>query len=186
MKILISSILAGIMIAIGSIVYLQVGGAIGAFTFAIGLMTITLFDLHLYTGKVSYLTKNNELLYIGTVLLGNIIGCCTMFAFPVAAAVPIVEAKVAAHWSVTLVEAMLCNMLIYIGVEGKKKGSLATLILAVGAFILAGFEHSIASICFIISARYFTWDTLLYLIITILGNAFGGILLFRARRYMSE
>ena len=172
------------MIAIGSIVYLQVGGAIGAFTFAIGLTAILLFGLHLYTGKVSYLTSYKDIPYIITIFIGNLIGCCIMFAFPMAAAIPIVEAKVLAHWSVTFVEAMLCNMLIYIAVEGFRRAGGIITILAVGAFILAGFEHSIASICFIISARYFTWATGIYLLNVTLGNAAGGLLLHWVRVYL--
>lgn len=181
MKVFISSVLAGIMIAIGSITYLQVGGAIGAFVFAVGLLSIMEFKFHLFTGKVSYLNSYKELPYIITILCGNIIGCCLMFAFPSAAAIPIVASKVAASPIITFIEAILCNILIYVGVEGYKNDHLITLIFAIGAFILAGFEHSIASVCFIIAAGAFTWPTLLYLLIVIAGNAIGGILFHKAR-----
>lgn len=183
MKILTSSILAGVAIAIGTIAYLQVGGVIGAFIFAIGLLTITQFNLHLFTGKVSYITSYKEIPYILTVIVGNLIGCCLMFAFSAPAAVPIVAAKVATPLWLTFVEAMLCNILIYIGVEANRQGNIIGLILAVAAFIIAGFEHSIASACFIIAALHFTPATFVYLIIAFIGNAVGGILFHKLRMF---
>ena len=44
------AILAGIMIAIGCVCYILVGGIGGAALFSIGLMTVCLYQLPLFTG----------------------------------------------------------------------------------------------------------------------------------------
>ena len=44
------AILAGMMIAIGCVCYILVGGVAGAALFSIGLMTVCLFELPLFTG----------------------------------------------------------------------------------------------------------------------------------------
>ena len=44
------SILAGMMIAVGCVLYLTVGGVAGACAFAVRLMTICEFGLKLFTG----------------------------------------------------------------------------------------------------------------------------------------
>ena len=49
--------LAGILIAVSAIVYLKIGGVVGAFLFSIGLLTILHFKLGLFTGKAGLLSK---------------------------------------------------------------------------------------------------------------------------------
>lgn len=49
--------LAGILIAVSAIVYLKIGGIVGAFLFSIGLLTILHFKLRLFTGKAGLLSK---------------------------------------------------------------------------------------------------------------------------------
>jgi formate/nitrite transporter FocA (FNT family) len=186
MKTFISAIMAGMMIAIGALVYLQLQGIAGAVFFAIGLLAIVELNFHLFTGKVSYLFQNNNLPSIIHILLGNAIGCCIMFFFPREAATSIVIGKIETSLLITFIEAALCNMLIYIAVESFKNGNVIALIFAVATFILAGLEHSIASMCFIVSARMFTWSALIYLIVAILGNAVGGLLIHNVRMKVKQ
>lgn len=182
-SILLSSILAGVMISIGSVAYLAVNNiTIGALLFCIGLLSILYYKLNLYTGKISYITKLNELSYIMTVLLGNLIGCCLMFAFPNDNATNIILTKMDSSYIILFIEAMLCNILIYIAVETFNNKYFVVTILAVMVFVVAGFEHSIASMCLIISSRLFNVDTLLYMTVVTIGNAIGGILFHRLRR----
>lgn len=54
MKILSNSILGGVMIAIASYIYLQIGGIAGAFLFSIGLLSILNMDFKLYTGAIGF------------------------------------------------------------------------------------------------------------------------------------
>lgn len=180
-RILISSILAGVMISISSIAYLNTIPVVGSFIFAVGLLSILHFKLDLFTGKVPYITTCMELPYILTVLTGNVIGCCIMFAFPTAVASQVISSALTVYPVITFLKAMLCNVLIYIAVESYKKSDILTVILSIAAFVIAGFDHSVARICFIISARVFNYDVVKYILIVILGNAFGGIIFHRLR-----
>ena len=45
------SILAGMVIALGCILYLNIGGTLGAFCFSVGLMSVVLYKFKLFTGK---------------------------------------------------------------------------------------------------------------------------------------
>ena len=69
------SILAGIMIAIGGIVYLEVGGIIGAFLFSMGLLAVLNFKLELFTGKAGLLATNEiDWRDLSRIWIGNFIG----------------------------------------------------------------------------------------------------------------
>lgn len=182
-RILISSILAGIMISGATISYINAPTLIsGAFIFSIGLLTILQFKLNLYTGVVSYVASWKDFVSLIIIVLGNIVGCCLMFLFPSDVAIDIVQQKLAASHITLFVEAMLCNILIYVAVEAYKNNHIIVVIFAVASFIFAGFEHSIANICFFISARIITFDTLVNITVVIFGNALGGILFHRLRK----
>ena len=174
------SILAGICIAIGSLVYLNYQGPIGAILFATGLFSILLLNLNLYTGKIGYINSFKELLTMGLIILGNFIGCCIMFAFPYSAtAEMIIGLKMFSPIYLIFVKSFLCGILIYIAVEGYKKKIYLITLLSIPTFILIGAEHSIANICFFIAARYFSFEAFVFFIIVIIGNALGSICIHR-------
>lgn len=54
MATLIKSIWAGIAIAIGAMVYVNIGGPMGALFFSIGLLMVFFLKLKLYTGVVGF------------------------------------------------------------------------------------------------------------------------------------
>lgn len=73
------SILAGMMIAIGGIIYLTLSGIEGALLFSMGLLTILSLKLELFTGKAGLLTtqeiKPSKLFEIW---IGNFLGTWIM------------------------------------------------------------------------------------------------------------
>ena len=73
----VSAVLAGMMIGMGGTVYLsQSNPVVGSFLFAVGLFTVVVFQLHLFTGKIGYLPFQN-LAYLAELLitwLGNLVG----------------------------------------------------------------------------------------------------------------
>ena len=191
LRIFADSVLAGVMISIGCTVSLSVGGGIpGAFLFAVGLLAICVLQYSLFTGKVCY-AKSGDALRIIFILIGNLIGTFGMafvisFSKPglIEAAETLSETKLAESWHVIIL-GILCNMLIYIAVEGFRREQHGTsgallLVLCVMVFILCGFEHSIANSFYLAlggklgEAR--TWS---YLIMNIIGNAIGGLLICR-------
>lgn len=83
------------MIAIASYIYLSVGGIVGAIMFSIGLLTILNMQFKLFTGSVGYIKSKDDIKDNFIILIGNIIGACGILAFPHAAALSLVSAKIA-------------------------------------------------------------------------------------------
>lgn len=176
---LLRAILAGVCIAIGAILYLTLGGVVGAVLFSIGLFSILLLKLKLYTGAIGYIKTYKEIPTMGLIILGNLIGCCLMFAFPFEGASAIIANKLSAPLFLTFIRAMLCGVLIYVAVEGYKANNSLITLISIPSFILLGAEHSIADFCFFIAARYISWDSILFLLTVIIGNALGSIIFHR-------
>lgn len=174
-KTFISAILAGLMISLGSIAYLNEPSIFGCLLFSVGLLAILDCQLDLFTGKVSYITSYKEFPYILIVLLGNILGCSVLVAFPSAVAKQLITDMLKVSMFYILIESILCNILIYIAVEAHNKHNIFVTVLSVTAFVASGLRHSIATICMTISARMFSLQILGYLLLIILGNAIGGI-----------
>ena len=69
------SILAGFMIGMGGIIYLTLGGVVGALFFSLGLMTIITFKFELFTGKAGLLATNEIGFWkLCKIWLGNLLG----------------------------------------------------------------------------------------------------------------
>jgi len=189
-----SAILAGIMIGIGGSVYLTLTASgnklAGALLFAVGLFTIIIFKLHLYTGKVGYLPIPGDNIKVKTLsiiftVLGNLIGTFTFgaaFSRRLIANTDVlnmVELKLNLPlWDAFLL-AIPCGILMFVAVEGYRRAESDVakgiiVLFSVAVFILAGFEHSIADMFYIGAAGVFTSDAALFLLIVILGNAVGG------------
>ena len=95
------SVLAGIFISIGAIVYLKVGGVVGAILFSVGLMSVLAFQAKLFTGKAGLLIHREiNPIELGKIWLGNWFGCCMvtlLIAFtPLGAVVSEAAAAIAA------------------------------------------------------------------------------------------
>ena len=186
-SLLIQAIFAGICISIAATVFLSVGGGVvGSLLFSMGLLTILSFQFKLYTGVVGYTSTKKDILNILIILIGNIIGCCLIIAFPSAAAGTLVATKLTAPiWSV-LIKSIVCGFLMYIAVEAFKKQQPYLTVLSVMSFISLGAEHSIANICFFLSAQIFDLYGVVFILINILGNAVGAITTHNLINYIKE
>ena len=180
LKIYCKSILAGLFIAIGGTIYLSLDNQIiGALFFSVGLLGICATNQMLLTGRCCYPTDVFELTMT---FFGNMIGA-VWGAFIVIAAKPnVIEKanamcanKITEGWRVVLL-GFLCNILIYLAVEGYKAGHVALLIIAVATFILCGFEHSIANIFyFTVGGENISGLTgTIYILANVFGNLLGG------------
>lgn len=199
-----NALLAGICIALGCTVYLRVinlfpgANIVAALLFAVGLFTICTRGYALYTGKVCYLFDNPLRPYLcdlGIIWLGNFCGCAliallqsftTLFGetgINVVAA-NVVRQKSEASYLAFFLLAILCNIFIYIAVNGYAKnphqlGKYLALFFGVMCFILAGTEHSIADMYFWCASGQILdipGDSIIRLLLATLGNAVGGIL----------
>lgn len=180
---------AGLMIAIGCAVFLACDNKyVGSALFAVALLTICYLGYSLYTGKIGFLaishTKDDFLtVFIG--LAGNIVAT-SLFSYMGRIALPalgekaetIVSAKLTLLPHETFIRAIFCGVLMYIAVATYKKSSSAFgIIYAVPAFILCGFEHSIADIGYFSYGAEFSLDAVIFIAIVILGNTVGGLIL---------
>ena len=189
LKTIISSILAGMLISIGGMACLLSDYKfIGALIFAVGLFGVMTYKLSLYTGKVGYVLENPPIFVVEVLLIivGNFIGCLLMgLAFPLDQAIAACEARLAVDELTVLFKGICCGVLVFIAVDQYlTKNSYLALFICIPAFILAGFEHSIADMFFFSSAGIFNADSLIFILIVILGNAIGCLLIPAYRKYV--
>lgn len=178
----LKAVLAGCAIGIGGAVYLNCDNKyVGAFFFCVGLITVVYFGLNLFTGKVGYLSGWRDIPKMLLYIAGNTVGAALPGALAHGAAVPVVAAKLALPFYVLFIKAIFCGILMYIAVElFRSKNTVLGILLGVPAFILAGFEHSIADIYYCFAARAFSLDVVVMILVIILGNAVGSILFAQA------
>ena len=193
LKILVRAILAGIMISIGGTIYLSLENKmLGAFLFSIGLFAICTNGYNLYTGKIGYVIENKikYLLELLLTLLGNIIGtvsCGYLLSLSRIStslrekAQLICEIKLNDNLLSIFILAVFCGIIMYLAVDLYKKlndfGKYMGIFLGITVFILAGFEHCVANMYYFSAADMWSWKTVLYVLVMVLGNSTGSILL---------
>ena len=190
-NILFKGIYAGMMIGIGGTVYLSISNSIiGAIFFSVGLLTICIYKMNLYTGMIGYIIEN-KLNYIVTLLLtliGNFIGTMitsllvlnTRIANLSVRAKEISAIKINDNYLSIFILSIFCGMLMYIAVNTfkKEKDSIVrylAIFICVIVFILSGFEHCIANMYYISLAKLWSLKAVLSMLIMILGNSVGSI-----------
>lgn len=190
-NILFKGIYAGMMIGIGGTVYLSISNSIiGAIFFSVGLLTICIYKMNLYTGMIGYIIEN-KLNYIVTLLLtliGNFIGTMitsllvlnTRIANLSVRAKEISSIKINDNYLSIFILSIFCGMLMYIAVNTfkKEKDSIVrylAIFICVIVFILSGFEHCIANMYYISLAKLWSLKAVLSMLIMILGNSVGSI-----------
>ena len=187
---LVKSVGAGALIGIGATIFMAAPDkTVGAFLFAIGLIAICIFKLNLYTGKIGYVFENKNYLEILLIWAGNLIGCfLTSFAVRLARpdlaeiANGMLLKKAGMSWWALLICAFFCGVIMFLAVDVYKRGNdfgrYLGIIFGIPVFILSGFEHSIADMCYFIygikTVEEF-WFALGILVIVSIGNAIGGI-----------
>ncbi len=189
MKRLFNGISAGILISIGGSVFLSADNKyVGAMFFCVALICICAKSYLLFTGKVGYLVEDHTKSNVGDVLLallGNTIGT-VVCGYAIRYALPVVgnvaeitcAAKLEQTFLMTLVRGILCGILMYLAVSiYKEKGTYISILFCVPAFIIAGFEHSIADIFYFAASGIVSLRAFGFVWTVILGNALGGMLL---------
>ncbi len=192
--VLLSSILAGICIAVGGTVFLSVENrVIGASLFSIGLFYVVSYGLWLYTGRIGYLPVRDrayaaDLLvtlagnFAGTFCVGTLLRQTRAAANLIERAAALSEAKLTDSLPSIFILAVFCGVLMYVGVNGfavfeHAPGKYLSVYLAVSVFILCGFEHCVANMYYYTLAGVWTdgraW---LSLLVMVAGNSVGSIL----------
>ena len=178
------SIVAGMMIAIGGVIYLTLSGLEGALLFSMGLLTILCLKLELFTGKAGLLATREitpgKLLEIW---IGNFIGTLGMALMLLLTprgielsnkAMEIVAVRLANGFFVNLIYGIFCGMLMFMAVKTWQftNGNPFYAMMPVGIFIVCGFNHCVADMFYLhIGCLHFSdyW----VLIPTTIGNLIG-------------
>ena len=193
-KTFIGAVLAGIAIGLGGLVFLSVDNkVIGSLLFTIGLFTVCTMGLNLFTGKVCYTFQNDTAYKIGlpVIWLGNLVGtgltagCAWMTRVAPAVsekAMGLCQTKLGDTYASLFFLGILCNIFIYIGVEGYKSnphefGKYLALVFGVMVFILCGTEHCVAEMFYFWMAGGWSGQAGVRLLVITLGTAVGGVLL---------
>ena len=192
-KTLVGAVLAGISIALGGLVFLSVDNkVVGAALFTVGLFTVCTFGLNLFTGKVCYTLQNDKFyaLDLAVIWVGNLIGTGLVALFAsLSRHAPALSEKAAAMCQAKLDDRLislfflgiLCNIFIYIGVEGYKNnphelGKYLSLVFGVMVFILCGTEHCVADMFYLWMGKCWGGRAIVCILVITLGNAVGGML----------
>lgn len=200
LKTTMSAALAGFVIGIGGLAFLSIDSKIvGALFFTIGLFVICTQGLHLYTGRVCYVFRRDlkYASFIPFIWAGNFIGTYAVALMThitrISASVSekaagMCQTKMGDSYLSLFVLAMLCNVLIFIAIDGFRNnkhelGKYLGLFFGVAVFIICGFEHSVADMFYISCANMWSGEAFLRIVIISLGNAVGGILATTFRKW---
>lgn len=195
----LKSVPAGVMIGLGVTAFISSESKIfGSILFCLGLFGICAFGFNLFTGKIGYIIPSKNKPNCLMIWLGNFLGCLITtvplrFANPKynEAATVIADAKLSQDFLQTFILGIFCGMIMYIVVENYSAnssmlGKYLGIFLGIPAFIFAGFEHSIADICyFSYAATSFEQiaQMFVYILIVTVANGVGSII-FRALTLM--
>ena len=201
LKTFVSAVLAGMCVGFGGVVFLSLDNRIiGSVMFTVGLFTICTFGLHLFTGKVCYAPENGKSynLALPVIWLGNLAGTGVTALIVKLSRIDGIAEQATELTAVKLDDSILslfllgvlCNIFIYIAVDGYKNtphelGKYLSLFFGVMVFILAGTEHCVADMFYFWLSGWSVDAAVRVLVIT-LGNAAGGILFRALHRFVSN
>ena len=199
-KTFVSAVLGGACIGFGGTAFLSLDSKVlGALFFTVGLFVICTFGLNLFTGKVCYVFQKDRAYAwnIPLIWLGNLVGTGVVAAMMQMTRNASIADKAAALCQVKLEDSLLslfilgvlCNIFIYIGVEGfnhnpHELGKYLSLFFGVMVFILCGFEHCIADMFYFTMAGAWSSSAVVRLFVITMGNAVGGIIFPEARKLL--
>ena len=200
LKTFISAVLTGMCVGFGGVVFLSLDNRIiGSVMFTVGLFTICTFGLHLFTGKVCYALENGKSynLALPVIWLGNLAGTGVTALIVKLSRIDGIAEQATELTAVKLDDSILslfllgvlCNIFIYIAVDGYKNnphelGKYLSLFFGVMVFILAGTEHCVADMFYFWLSGW-SVDAVLRVLVITLGNAAGGILFRALHRFVS-
>ena len=188
-------IAGGLAIAIGGAIFLLVDNKLaGAALFSVGLFTICVMGLNLFTGKACALIDNHTGAYalkLAAIWLGNLVGAVaaalllslTRLSDKLTAGAQTVSAtKLSQPLYSTFILGIFCNILIWLAVTGYRDikdavGKYLALLMGVTVFVAAGFEHCVANMFYLAMAGEYTLKALLFLVVCTLGNVVGAVLI---------
>jgi formate/nitrite transporter FocA (FNT family) len=201
-KIFLSSVAAGVSIALGGTIFLSMDNKVlGALFFTVGLFVICTNGYHLFTGKVCYFFDKGScsLLDLLIIWVGNLAGTWLTAEAVRATRIASLSEKAAAICQIKLDDSVFsifllagfCTILIFFAVDGFNRnsheiGKYLSLFFGVMVFILSGFEHCVANMYYFSVAAMWSGKTLLYVLVMTLGNSVGGMIFPLLRKFITK
>lgn len=188
-KLFIPSILAGVSISLAGFIFLSVDNKyLGSVLFTLGLFLVCTRSYNLYTGKVCYCKTIQNIKDLLIIILGNFIGTniiglllrCTRYATSLTTkANSIIDIKLSDNLLSLFILAIICNVFIFVAVDGYKKSKdnvskYLSLFFGVIGFVITGTEHVVADMFYFAVAGNYTSKAFIILLIVFLGNTVGG------------
>lgn len=201
-KTFVSAILAGACIGFGGVAFLSLDNKVlGSLFFTCGLFCVCTFGLNLFTGKVCYVFQNDKdyAWNIPVIWLGNLVGTglvalcvrASRIASLAEKAATMCETKLNDSYLSLFILGILCNIFIYIGVEGYKNnphevGKYLAMLFGVMVFIICGYEHCVADMFYFSVAGVWSLNAVVRLLVITAGNIAGGVIFPLVRGWLAE
>ncbi len=182
----LKSVYAGLAIAMGGVIFLSCENkVVGSFLFSLGLISVLVFGFNLYTGKVCNVDFLKKPLTLLLIWVGNLVGAMIPVILTYNKLSEVATASAANRLSKPLYQAFLdgifCGFCIAVAVKGYAKaegiGKFLIVVLGVMMFILAGAEHCVADMFYLVVGRGEVLSTIVFLLVVTAGNTVGGALL---------
>jgi len=184
------SIAAGVMIGLAGLLYLYVGGLIGAFAFGLGLLSVCALKLDLFTGKMrAFWNKEISLKDLCIVFLGNIIGVAIIagygmflssFEHLTRMSKDIMTARESLPFITIFIRGIVCGICVQMAVDMWRQGVERNdthpflAMLPAMTFVLLGCNHCIADTLYLIYSG--AWGQTLQIFEALAGNFIGATL----------
>ena len=171
------------------------GKLIGAALFSLGIFAIVVFEMKLFTGLISDIPEMGVKNYwkLPVCFLANMLGVITTAVLLkyspwadsiIPTAQTMISKKIYADlWALkAFCSAILCGFLITLSIGAVKYAPRKGLSTTVGVmfpiivFAFCGFDHSVANTLYIFFLG-FSWQSVGYLLMCVLGNIVGGVIL---------
>ena len=136
--------------------------------------------LNLFTGKCGFLIQDNIkpsdliIILVTNLVAGYLIGLLFSITDPEVYKNAIIKVK---SWDFSLaffIKSILCGIIMYIAVLLYKKNTSLGILYGIPLFIFCGFQHCIANVITMGTARLFDWS----IVICIIGNFVGSLLMW--------
>lgn len=191
-NIIIRSILAGVAISIGGIIYALLHDdyyIVSAALFSVGILLVLEFNLYLFT---SYVPKNRVnfsffkySLNCLIVFLGNFVGCALTAVFMMGTRIystldevitHALEVKMSDTYLGLFLFSILCGIIIACISKAKTyKNNVLFIVILITTFIVCGFDHVVAnSFYLIVTGEILSLSAIPFILINLLGNFVGG------------
>lgn len=204
LKVVVSSFVAGLIMALAGfeLIAMDANGAFvaGAFIQGFGLLLCLFFNLELYNCHFcNIFNDKNKKQAILSILISLVINIATIVAFGylfragnsredfIISAIKFTDAREiliggedGKPWYMSIITGFMCGLICFIGGTVFKRSNNAFVkvispILAVGIFVVCGFENLMTNTLYIAYAQAWTLGTFLNLVMVLIGNTLGII-----------